>query len=673
MTQSDKPASFDSIDETKTEQHLPAIDNSFPEGEANELASIEAFNKHLYRPNTYLHKWWARRSGSTFRYILKQLALDPNKRGYYSPGGLEGLTILDPMMGGGTTIHEAIRLGANCVGFDIDPIPVLQAKASLKQDPIEDRKLIFNGFMESLLKQTGDIFETACPVCDISSEIQFTLYGLKRKCECREVVIVDSFTLRTDSDEAIHLCPNCAAVYMGLNHKCERPKSIVTLIERSEIECPSCHSKYKDILGLPFYKRYYPIAIVGQCKTYGQFYKSLDERDKQLMNKADELRAECNWFKDSDFIVPHGPKSDDLISRNVFSYLDLFSSRQLLYLHNSINLIKQINNENRLWLGLLISTSLEFNCLLSGYKGADLRRPGAIRHVFSHHAYSFPYTALENNPTCHTSTSGTLLRLFKDRIEKAANWAKTPVERTIKDGKLAQVKIPGEIDSAVLVESQQALKTGTHKAYIDQADSSAIKLPNKSIDYVVTDPPYFESVQYSNLSSFFRVWLRKLLPNDAKWDYDPETSAVAQDMDCGTFYSDTLARIWENSKAALKTPHGRLIFTFHHWKAQAWAELTISLMRSGFKLVNYYVVFSENPISVHINKLNALKHDCILVFQPHDLLNESPGKTWELPKSVLTSDSRQFCVNCANVLGYLLSTDVTEEEIRNIWQTSTEE
>ena len=58
------------------------IDTSFLENEANKLASLETYNKHLYRPNTYLHKWWARRSGTTFRYILKQLVDNPKKRDF---------------------------------------------------------------------------------------------------------------------------------------------------------------------------------------------------------------------------------------------------------------------------------------------------------------------------------------------------------------------------------------------------------------------------------------------------------------------------------------------------------------------------------------------------------------------------------------------------------------
>ena len=49
-----------------------AIDAAFPEEFADNLSRMEAYNKHLFRPNTYLHKWWARRCGSTFRTILKQ-------------------------------------------------------------------------------------------------------------------------------------------------------------------------------------------------------------------------------------------------------------------------------------------------------------------------------------------------------------------------------------------------------------------------------------------------------------------------------------------------------------------------------------------------------------------------------------------------------------------------
>ncbi len=64
---------------TQTEEHF-SIDASFPEQFADELSRREVFNKHLFRPKTYLHKWWARRCGFTFRTILKQFVSDAASR-----------------------------------------------------------------------------------------------------------------------------------------------------------------------------------------------------------------------------------------------------------------------------------------------------------------------------------------------------------------------------------------------------------------------------------------------------------------------------------------------------------------------------------------------------------------------------------------------------------------
>ena len=100
---------FDELYRTPQTEFSLVMDDSFPEKFVDKLSRLEVYNKHLFRPNTYLHKWWARRCGSTFRAILKQFVPNVNRRDYYAPGGLEGKIVLDPMMGGGTTLHEAIR------------------------------------------------------------------------------------------------------------------------------------------------------------------------------------------------------------------------------------------------------------------------------------------------------------------------------------------------------------------------------------------------------------------------------------------------------------------------------------------------------------------------------------------------------------------------------------
>ena len=144
---------------------------------ANELARLETYNKHYYRPNTYLHKWWARRCGTTFRLILKQLVYSSDQQDYYAAGGLEGRIILDPMMGGGTTLHEALRLGANVIGVDLDPIPVLQARATLSKISLQQLEQAYAEFFNAMRSELASYFVTACPHCATTTESWFVLYG----------------------------------------------------------------------------------------------------------------------------------------------------------------------------------------------------------------------------------------------------------------------------------------------------------------------------------------------------------------------------------------------------------------------------------------------------------------------------------------------------------------
>jgi putative DNA methylase len=642
------------------------IDKTFPENAANELAAFESYNKHLYRPNTYLHKWWARRSGTTFRHILKQLVDDSGKRNFYEAGGLEGKIILDPMIGGGTTLHEAIRMGANVIGIDIDPIPVLQTKAGCTLSPLRHKKLIFHRFLNALRSKLAPLYTTTCPTCQKDAETQFVLYGLRRKCSCREVLFVDDSLLRRGNKHDVYICQRCRDVFTATKHKC-RSRVNRPLMVKGTKRCEKCHTRFTDILSDAFSERYVPLVIVGMCRKHGGFFKSIAHNDLELLAQARVLAQQLNFGDLQDFRVPQGPKSDDLLRRGIATFQELFTPRQLLYLSISLDFLSQLSDEDRLWMSLLISTSLEFNSLLCGYKGSDIRRPGAIRHVFSHHAYSFPYTALENNMVFSGNTSGTLNRLFNDRIIRAGEWALQPIETRIVGDRRVKVPIIGEIDGGKSVSNWKALTAGERKVLIRQGDASALNIPENTVDYVVTDPPYYDSVQYSDLSHFFRVWLRLFLPREADWHYNPLASAVSEGtVSGGGKYGEVLAGIWKMCRRALKKEAGRLIFTFHHWRPEAWAELALSLKKAGFLLVNRYVVFSENPVSVHILGLKSLKHDAILVLRPKT--GRGKSRNWSKPHKIDTTDSYSFCHDCGTALGWFLATGIDEKSMRKEWQ-----
>jgi putative DNA methylase len=641
------------------------IEHRFPVEEANELASAEAYNKHLYRPNTYLHKWWARRSGTTFRYILKQLCDLPEKRGYYEPGGLEGKVILDPMMGGGTTVHEAIRLGASVVGFDLDPIPVIQAKASLTHVGIEEKERVFNDFYRQLSTQLNPFFQTTCPNCREESEVQFILYAIKKSCGCREALFVDNLWLREELDgSGITLNP-----FTGLPDKSDGRVSEASqkqiFFEKTVQKCPECNAPFKERRDIPFVERYLPFMIHGWCNTHRLFFKPVDLADLGKLETAREHSIAIDLPFDNLIIHP-GPKSVDLIKHNIHSFSELFTSRQILYIAKAKELLTTVPKKHQIWLSMLISTSLEFNSLLCGYKGGDKRRPGAIRHVFSHHAYSFPHTALENNPVFSRNSSGTLGLLYEDRIKSAAAWAEAPVERKLGKQGWKKVIMLGEKDAGEPAVSLENLTSTPRKFYVKQQDSTSMPLDDNCIDHVVTDPPYYDSVQYSDLAQFFRGWLSWFLPEEANWAYLHQESAVAESTQDGDKYQKVLSAIWAECYRVLKKPSGRLIFTFHHWRPEAWAHLALSLKHAKFRLVTSYTIFSENPISVHIRQLNALKHDSVLVLKPYNGVDDNP--TYENTDHIPARSSDEFCTQCAQYLGYCLQADLTDQKIIENWK-----
>jgi hypothetical protein len=318
---------------------------------------------------------------------------------------------------------------------------------------------------------------------------------------------------------------------------------------------------------------------------------------------------------------------------------------------------------------LLVSTSLEFNAMLCGYKGWFKRRPGAIRHVFALHAYAFQYTVAENNPVNQTKSSGNLQLLFRDRIERGRKWSVAPIERKVNhNGKTQTIKIPGEVDGGVEAHDQTSLLAAQHQAFhLIHGDSRRLPLDNHSVDFIVTDPPYYDNVQYSDLAAFFRVWLARLLPKELQWDYDETRSAVAtKATGADSGFMEVISGIFKESGRVLKRQSGRLVFTFHHWDPNAWAELTIGLKAAKFRLMNCYVVHSEHPVSVHINNLKSIKHDAILVLA----LAEDPSPTrWPSLLKIDTSESEDFCRQCGAALGWLLESQHSALEIRAIWKS----
>jgi adenine-specific DNA methylase len=132
-----------------------------------------------------------------------------------------------------------------------------------------------------------------------------------------------------------------------------------------------------------------------------------------------------------------------------------------------------------------------------------------------------------------------------------------------------------------------------------RASATALPLRDKCVDVVITDPPYYDMVEYADASDLFHVWLKRVLfdiepdlfgpdsqQRDGLQDKDQEIivrrvhepKRVRHDTQ---FYESMLARAFSEVRRVLK-PDGHLVVVFGHSDPDAWERLLGALHDAGF-------------------------------------------------------------------------------------------
>ncbi|MBM3775819.1 MAG: DUF1156 domain-containing protein [Acidobacteria bacterium] len=102
------------------------LDTTFDVAAVSDLSHRE---RSAFKPIYSMNKWWARRSSTVFRAILLGLSLSPGSDlmskfygNHQRDSRIANKIVLDPFMGGGTSVVEAIRLGYKAIGVDLNPL-----------------------------------------------------------------------------------------------------------------------------------------------------------------------------------------------------------------------------------------------------------------------------------------------------------------------------------------------------------------------------------------------------------------------------------------------------------------------------------------------------------------------------------------------------------------------
>jgi len=657
-----------------------AIERSFPFVEISEIAERQSWRKDVYQPVYYIHKWWARRLSSVFRAIVlgtcapAEGVTDRGSDGildlFYKPIQFADVLIYDPFMGSGTTVGEAHKLGCRVIGQDINPVSYFMVKNALSTHDISEVRQTFKAIERNVSHRIKAYYKAPTEHHDLV-DVLYYFWVKFVPCPCcgAQVDLFNSHIFAKHAHpgkhpEAKSLCPTCEAINSTTVYQTEvqcdqcgtsyNPQK--GSAGRTNATCPDCHSTFPIIeavrtLDHPPHHRMYAKMILKP--DGGKEYLSINECDRALYGKASaELRT--GNFAYPQMTIEPGYNTDQVLNYNYTQWHQMFNSRQLLCLSILSKRIRNIEKDSlRALFACLLSGCLEFNSMFCSFKGEGT---GAVRHTFSHHILKPERTPLEANLWGTPESSGSFSTLFERRILRALEYKDNPFELQLSDrvnGRRQSRKV-FNINRKMgdeIASTYDDFQRGDLDIYLSCGSSSQTDIGDGVVDAVITDPPFFDNVHYSQLADFFYVWIREMMSREGVFrEGTTRSSEEVQQTDSRRF-TDNLIAVFRECHRVLKDD-GLLIFTYHHSRPEGWSAILEAIHEAGFYVEATHPVKSEMSASIPKQQARSpIDVDIIIVGRklaliepfpevPVDLFSECVGETSEIVEAFNRSNRR---------------------------------
>jgi putative DNA methylase len=607
------------------------METNFDETLIAGLASAEKQVQQSYRPIIAVHKWFARRPGTLFRGLaLAELVDRPLGEHYFDSHDLDGV-ILDPFMGGGTSLFEANRMGLSVIGYDTNPMSRWLVERELEQldiDAFEREGEVIAGEVEEKLR---DLYTTRCEECGEDVPVKFFMWVKTHVCECGEETLLFPGPLVAGRKMGRHthevlVCGSCRSVDQFLPG--ETPD-----------DCPRCATPYADTktpakgacaCGQPFAvgrpqndgpPKHTMFALEYHCDTCkgrrgrrGRFFKGADAEDHARFARARERFAATDspfWPKDG---IPPGDETNRLLRWGYRRFRDLHNERQLLGLAILAERIRRAPAELQPALATVYSDFIRYQNMVCRYDTAALK----VLDVFSVHGFPVHRVQCEAALIGIPRVGSGGYRHFLAKYAAAKRYCNAPFETMRLDDRKRRVPVPGERIASHLVVDPADLER-KRATLLRCASITAQPLPENSVDLVLTDPPYFANVQYSELMDFCYAWLKRLMP---KTPFFEQATSKSEDEVMGNViggrdidvFAERLSGVYRMATKALR-PGSPFVFTYHHNDLSSYAALVVAVLDAGLVPTTTLVCPSEMRGSIHINGADSSRVDSIFVLR----------------------------------------------------------
>jgi len=554
--------------------------------------------------------------------------------------------VVDPFAGGGAIPLEALRMGADAFASDLNPVSVLLNKVVLEYIPKHGKRLAdevrkWGQWVKEQAEKELAEFYPKDP--DGSTPIAY-LWARTITCEgpgCgAEIPLMRSMWLSKKGKNSVALKvivrPRAKRVDFELVRNPKAVDVASATVSQGVATCPVCgyttqvssvRRQLSEREGGSKDARLLAVVVTRPNEKGKHFrlpathdFVAVQKASAALSELVSESTASGRRAFPEEAIDPSEPRRIPLALYGMTHWSQLFTQRQLVATATFIRIVRQSPIESSdAGLTLAVRTLLS----LSASKLSD-RNSTLCRWIHQNQSpgYTFARQALpmlwDFAESCPLSSGG--------------GW----------DGILH--------DSTQTIETQSSVSIS---GQVEHSSATRHPLPDDACQFMFTDPPYYYSIPYANLSDFFYVWLKIALNTVHPQLFESELTCkdeeviqnlphkgVAHIQKDRTFYEngmrDSLA---EGRRVTMNGGVGAVVFA--HMETQAWEALLAALIQAGWCVTASWPIDTERGARMVAQRQITLASSVHLVCRPRkeqvvtavgdwrEVLQELPGRIHE--------------------------------------------
>jgi len=627
------------------------IEESFPVKEVSLESAREKNIRHGHICN--LHIWWARRPLASSRATSyaalipapknqdewkkkRQFIIDLSKwensldhhlierarKDILEANGGKPPRVLDPFAGGGAIPLECLRLGCETYAGDYNPVATLILKATLeypqkygkpkgvkedwgfvkghtsKNPLLEDVKKWGDWVLQEAKKEIGRFYpegkDKSVPVGYMWAR---TIPCQNPSCNA-EIPLMRQFWLAKKQNKEIALKPyvkHGKVEFKIVGQDKDFPKDFDPsegTVSRAIAKCSVCGSTVDDNTVRKLFQegkagQRMVAVVLHSAERRGKFYRTAEDRDDKIFEKAAKYLEEKRnnlmkeWAIDPvpDEGIPHPCHDVDRPPMyGMSTWGDLFNSRQKLALITFVEKVRLAHKK----------------MLEEGYD------EDYAKAVVTYLAIAFDRLTTRNSNVC-------VWHHGSEQTEKIFALQAIPMQWSYPESNpLTEGNVTGflrNVDSVLSVIESICAVSNHQCITVTQSSATSLAYPDNYFDAVFTDPPYYDNVNYSVLSDFFYVWLKRtigdlyselfstpLTPKSREIVADPNRQGSKEKAK--EFFEENLKKSFQEIYRVLK-PDGIATIVYTHKSTSGWETLIDSLLESGLVVTASWPIDTE--------------------------------------------------------------------------------